>query len=166
MASIHFVTRGGVQEMDILIANLQSQLFKWPRTNLNVCECGQHKNLHGTDQIPCKEFKGRVEDFEVQGKLRPIQFWEYTVPVESVPEVMFYLKIKGTGDQVHDEFLKKVAWPYRKMIGLKPLPKYDEKKLIIQKRLIHTDFISLYGLGVKYDDIKDFPQWGYRQEGI
>lgn len=166
MASLHFVTRGGVQEMDILIANLQSQLFPWKRQSLTICECGCAFELHGTDKIPCKEFKGRWEPFAVQGKLRPIQFWEYTVPEEFVPEVMWYLKMPGDGKQVHDEILKKTTWPYRKLLGLDPLPKYEAETLKIQRRLIHTDFISIYGLGVKKDDFKAFPQWGYAQEGL
>lgn len=140
------VTRGPKYITDIWAANMQSQMSKWQRLNLKT---------------------GKQEDFRVQWNLKPIQLWEVVAPEEAIPEIMHYNGIPGTEKQCHAKELEPLAFGFRKMLGLQKMPKYDIKKLKIEpNRLIYREALSIYGLGVKPDTTKDFPQWGYRQEGL
>lgn len=165
MAHVYLLTRGPVHQMQIWEANMQSQLSDWKRWNLNICKCGEHKSNH-TKKIKCKKFEKRLEIEKFQWALRPIKLWEVCVPKEAVPELLWYLGIPGGDKQCHAKELEKFAWAFRKALKLKKLPSYNEETLQVSMRLIYRAGISIYGLGLKDDDIKEFPQWGYKQEGL
>ena len=103
----------------------------------------------------------------MQWNLKPIQMWEIVAPEEAIPEIMFYNHIPGDAKQCHAKELEKFAKLFRFGLKLDKMPKYDASKLRVNPtRLIYNEGFSIYGLGVKKDLTKDFPQWGYRQEGL
>ena len=144
MVHLYFVTCGPKYVRDLMVSNLQSQTFTWKRKNLKT---------------------KKEETIRVQGNLKPIEFWEYVLPEESLGEICHYLGIPADGKQTHSEKMEKLAWAFRKGLGLTKIPKYDEKKLVIEPRLIYRAGTRIYGLGIKKDDRKDF-DWGYNQEGL
>lgn len=145
MTHIYFITRAGIAETEFLKANLQSQMFSWTRKNLET---------------------GQEEPFAVQGKLREVKLWEYVVPDEHVAEVCFYLGFKGDGNHVHKKDVGLQAWALKKALHLDPIPKFNVDTLKVSPRLIYRAFCTIYPLGIKKDEVKDFEQWGYNQEAL
>lgn len=144
---------------DHWVAHMQAQPFSWERERLNA-----------------KGKRSGVKDKSlVQGNLKPIELWEYVLPEEHLPEMCHYLHIQGKGKQVHSDVIGKFAWAMRKALKLDPIPKFDTEKLMVQPRLLHgvMEGCSLYGVGIKKDKFKEFPQYispeskyGYYQEGL
>ena len=145
MTHIYIATRAPKMLRDIWLANMQSQFSVWERENIQTKQ---------------------KEKWGVQWNIKPIELWEIVVPDEAVNEVLWWLKIKGDGKQDHPQ-LEKLAWGMRKGLGLQKIPKYDANKLQINPtRMIMNEHMSIYGIGIKKDDVKEFPQWGYKQEGL
>lgn len=166
MASIFFATRGIHHVRDLFIDFMKTQPYNFPLINNMMCKCGHRLDEH-KPEFACKKFEPREENVVVQGALRPIELWEYCLPEQFVPEILWYLGYDGTGNQVHDheQGLKKLAWVFQKGLKLDKLPTFDKDKLMITKRLIPRDALSIYMLGYKKDAVKNFP-WGYEQEGL
>lgn len=143
---LYLVTRGPKYISEIWAANMQSQMSDWKRKNLKT---------------------GAEEKSRVQWNLKPIQLWEVVAPEEAIPEIMWWNGIPGDDKQCHARELEPLAKGFRAMLRLQKMPRYDPKKIKIEpNRLIYRDAFSIYGLGVKPDTTKEFPQWGYKQEGI
>ena len=142
---LYLATRGPKYIRDIWVANMQSQMFQWKRKNLKT----------GVEELT-----------EVQANLKPIELWEVVIPEEALPEMLWYLGINPKGKQVHSKPLEKIAFFFRQALGLKKIPKYEEKGLMVRPRLIYREGFSIYGLGIKEDAKKEFPQYGYYQEGL
>lgn len=169
MAHLYLATRGPKHIRDQWVANMQSQLSKWPRWSLTVCECNhvKHEGACKIEACKCPAFQGKKEMWGAGWHLNPIELWEIVVPEDAVPEVMWYNKIPGDKKQCHAGVLEKLAKIFRLGMKLEKMPTYDEKTLKIEpNRLIYTDSFSIYGLGMKKDKFSDHPQWGYRQEDL
>ena len=140
------MTRGVVGQVEEWISILRAQRFPWKRKNL--------KN-------------NKEEMMLVQGALRPIQFWEYVFPEESLNDVMGGMLIKGPIERAE---IKNVSWWIRKMLKLEPIPvkkeipvtgyspqvKLDGKQVPAQ--MVHdlrVDGVAVYPLGIKKDFKKD-----------
>jgi len=97
MASVYFVTRGPKHVRDHLISHLQAQPYWWKRKNLKT---------------------KKEEKFLVQGNLKPIELWEYTLPEEHIPEFTHYMGYDGSGKQCHGKQLENLARGFRTMLRL------------------------------------------------
>lgn len=131
---------------DFWVSHMQAQAFPWVRKNLK---------------------SGKDEQTLIGLSLKPIELWEMTFPAECLNEVLLYNGIGGK-EQVHDDKLKWLGKAFRKGMGLKPIPDYKKEGLKVWPRLLDAarQGMSIYGLGIKEDEYKEYPQWGYLQEGI
>lgn len=151
------LTRGHARQIAEWKAHLLAQRFPWKRRNLKT---------------------GKEELHEVQGALRPIQIWEYIFPEESLDDVLTSMKINKPIERPE---IKKIAWLMRKMLGLQNIPVMKDFKATgyiptgtlnggkMPALPVHSMFIdgvATYPLGIKRDERKDFPQWGFNQEAL
>lgn len=95
------------------------------------------------------------QDVNVQLSVRPIQLWEVGFPKEHKDLVCSTILGKngglitgndGTKETTHP-FFNKMLKTISKMLGLKPIGKYDETKIMP----IHKEHVSIVGLGIKED---------------
>ena len=135
---IVFGTRGVKHERDLFVTTMQSQFFPWKRINLKT---------------------GKEEITLVQGALRPLEFWEYVFPEESLPDVLAMLE-QDNKVNLKNALNQKTAIMLRQMLGLKKIPIMD---LPERNRVIHLRGMALHPIGIKKDERTDAP-WGYRQE--
>jgi len=157
MTHIYLATRMPQHVRDIWLANMRSASSNWKREILN------------------KKGKpsGKFEDTQFCWNIKPLELWEIVVPDEAVNEVLWYNGIYGN-KQVDDGIsgLKILGSMLRKALKLKPIPNYQDdykkkgKQLLVAPRIIYREGGSIYGIGIKKDDVKEFPQWGYRQEAL
>ena len=112
--------------------------------------------------------RGADEFTRVQGALRPIQLYEYVFPKECLPEVAAMLgmhDIKSTRPEISN-----FSWILRKMMKLKPWPEFPELKgkttQQITSKYVPLQGIAAYPIGIREDDKKDYPNYGYYQEGL
>ena len=140
------MARGIMQQLRLFEMFMETQMFKWGRTNLKT---------------------GKIEYVQVQGSLRKLPFgYEYVFPEECLDEVLTMLDAK--------ENLKR--WNLGKLRNLiiriacgkgdngdrvKPIPDY---KVVNTNRYIEKRGIALYLIGIKKDAVTKCPQWGYEQE--
>ncbi len=140
---LYFITRGVKHFRDLFVNMMQSQMWRWKRTNLETNK---------------KEVTG------VQGALRPIELWEYIFPEECLDEVLTMLNIRN-GDIINMSKTKSAM--LRKALGkdVKPIPKYKDNPT----HFVEKTGIAIYPIGIKKDPRKDFDfglagKWN--QEGL
>ena len=86
--------------------------------------------------------------YNVQVQVRPIQMWEIVFPREHKDIKLATDLGEDAGTPHHSKF-KKFVWGLRKVLGVKPIPKYDSKlKLPCTAARKHTEFV---GIGIKED---------------
>lgn len=144
---LYFVTRGPKYIRDHWVSHMQAQPFYWNRKNLKT---------------------GKDEKMLVQGNLKPIELWEYVIPEEHINEVSHYLGFDPNGKHCHKKQLEPLAMAMRKLLKLKKVPKWNDNELAVMPRLLNgaRSGFSIYPIGIKKDLVKEFPQWGYEQEGL
>lgn len=124
---LYMITRGQKDKVDQYINDLNAQFFTYQAT--------PHKN-----QPPMM----------LQLGVRPIQFWEIAFPKEHLNEVL--ATINGAEFDINDKrwFVKIASWmlKFRKLIGLKPIPKIPPKT---QRRAIRDIDIDKKLIGLKDD---------------
>lgn len=116
-----------------------------------------------------KDLKTGEEHMELlQGAYRPIEFFEYIFPKESLTDVLRGMKITGP---IQRQEIKAISWLMRKMMKLKEIPTLttaqkatgyvpqgtlNEKPIPAQ--LVHpmtVDGVAVYPLGIKEDKTMD-----------
>lgn len=157
MTHIYLLTRMPKYVRDIWLANMQSANSNWKREILD-------KNGKPS---------GKFENSRVQWNIKPIELWEVVVPDEAVNEVLWYNGIYDDKQIAsHPKYLSKLGWALRKSLKLEKIPNYVEefekkkKQLIVEPRLIYREGATIYGIGIKKDNMQEFPQWGYKQERL
>ncbi len=157
-----FLTRGIISMEEEWKAILRAQRFPFKRKNLET---------------------GKEELSFVQGALRPIQFWEYVFPDESLNDILAAMRITGPIERPE---IKTATWLLRKMLKLEQIPKneniaatgYVPQGTLNGKQMpvspVHNMFvegIACYPVGIKKDPKKDYDwsnigQGKYFQEGL
>ena len=144
---LYMVTRGVYHNRDVWLAAMQSQYFPWKRKNLKT---------------------GKEEVVMVQGKINPIELWEYIFPEESLPEVLTMLNMnKGGSCEVgvlggHYGLKGKfIGDTLRRVLSCQKLPSVDAVPT--------NKFIPMMGfgpspIGIKKDERKEWKEIGYEQE--
>ena len=123
------------------------------------------KNEDGTYQY------GKEEVVKVQGALRPIEFWEYVFPQESLQEVLAMQNAHKGYNQLRPE-VNRFAWILRKMMGAKKIPDMPElqnkEQWQITQKYVPMNGMAVYALGIREDPVQDFlfGDHGYYQEGL
>lgn len=172
MAHVYLVTRAPKYLTDLWVSCVQGNGSQWTRRRLSLCKCNHKKDEHKKEMkcsakdCACRQFEGMKINNYVQWSIKPIQLWEVQLPEEAIPDFMLWNKIPGDGKQVHDNIFGTKAWMLRKSLKLEPFPRYDKDTLIVQPRILPTDGMTIYGLGIKKDEFKDFPQWDMHQEAL
>ena len=174
---MHFVilTRGAPEQVDIWKKFVETQMFNWKRQPL--LKDAQGKFIpDGEDENGAPKYKrGPEQVTRVQGALRPIEFYEYVFPQECLPEVLAMMNLHK-GDNLRPE-VAAPAWIARKIMKLKPVPKfpelYDKTTQELTSRFIPTTTVATYPIGVRSDFKKDFiftfpngQTEGWYQEGL
>ena len=166
------MTRGIQQSRDIWKQFMASQMYKFPQKNLDWCQCGTHKDLHGTDKCVCPEFKPREEPKMVQGALRPIELWEYVFPRESLQEVLAMQNTHKEYNRLRPE-VNKMGWLLRKAMGAKKIPDMpdlqNKEMWEITSKFVPMSGMAVYPIGIKEDNYApiDFGQHGkFEQEWL
>jgi len=162
------MTRGIQQSRDVWKKFMETQMFDWKRQPLLKDDKGNFiKNEDGTYK------RGPDQFTRVQGALRPIEFWEYVFPQESLQEV---LAMQNPVHKVYDQLRPEVnrfAWLLRKMTGAHKIPDMPELKKKesweITKKYVPMMGMGVYPIGIKDDITADiiFPgneRW--YQEGL
>lgn len=163
------MTRGINQSFEVWKKFMETQMFNWKRKNLQVCECGQA--LVGHDDKVCKlhKFTPREEFTKVQGALRPIQLFEYVFPQESLQEVLAMMELHKNYNNLRPE-MAKVAWILRRAMGASKIPDMPDlqKKdsFEITQKYVPMHGMAVYPIGIKKDNIQEYPEYGYKQEGL
>ena len=148
---LFFFIRGVYQFAELYKAHIQNIYWKWDRINLKT---------------------KKKETILVQGALRQsfLGSYEYVFPEECLSEVLAIFHVSEGQD------FKMFA--LRKMFGLKKIPhkNFEEAKKIKTNVLIENSMrgladINIPGTGVaiigmKKDIRRDFPEYGYNQEGL
>jgi len=135
------MTRGILRQVEELKSLLQAQRFPFSQKNLTT---------------------GQWEHKAVQGALRPIQFWEYVFPEESLNDVIAGLGCEGP---IKRKELLPLAWAIRKMMKLEQVPEigkgyqvtgYVPQGLIdgkpIPAQAVHNlmaEGVAVYPVGIK-----------------
>mgnify|MGYP007044126595 FL=1 len=89
----------------------------------------------------------KVEDYMIQLAVRPVQLWEIAVPREHYDVVMRTM-FRDAPMRKQYNWLKKYVMVFRKILGLKALPKYELKGDVLPCYIGAVDRI---GLGIKED---------------
>jgi len=150
---------------------MQAQWFRFPQKPILKDDKGNFlKNEDGTYKY------GEEVPTRVQGALRPIEFWEYVFPEQSLQEVLAM-------QNIHKAFplrpeVNNYAWILRKLMGAKKIPQAvidaikDKEPWQITDKSIPTQGMCVYPLGIRLDDTHDYifetPQGklGFYQEGL
>lgn len=163
------VTRGINQSFEVWKKFMETQMFNWKRENLNFCECGQPLVGHDDNVCKFKKFTPRVEYTKVQGALRPIQLFEYVFPKESLQEVLAMMNCHKNYNKLRPE-MAKVAWILRKGTGAEVIPDMPElenkESYEITQKYVPMQGMAVYPVGIRKDAEQEYPQYGYRQEGL
>lgn len=126
MVHLVFATRGIMHQTLLFEAMMQSNW--WP---LSVEKDG--KKVHVVD---------------VQGALRPINFYEYVIPEDGLDELLTSLDI-AEGGFVHPLPARINQKIMQKAMGLEPIPKKWNKTV---KRHMPRADVALYPIGIKRDN--------------
>ena len=154
---------------DIFLKFLETAIFPWQKENLNICQCipigkeaGIKPNKDGK-LCTCGKFQQRKEMHMVQGALRPIEFFEYVFPEESLAEVLTML---GHADGVKNDFGgwkgKMAANAVRKMLGYQEVPNIPAAKTY--PFVPHNLCYGVNVFGMKKDKRHKWTEQGYEQE--
>lgn len=138
---LYFLVRGIKQQVALFEMFMQTQMFIWKKIDLKTK----------------KEFV-----CQVQGALRVFPFgYEYVFPEECLDEVLTMLDFKNTMGGGLGKFKTFII---RNMIGkgLKPVPK--KFKITNPNRYVEKRGLVLYPIGIKKDERKEMPQFGFNQE--
>lgn len=129
MTHIYLMTRGVFHQVQLWQSLMQGQVFDWHREEADT---------------------GKKFVSGVGGALRPIQFWEYVVPNESVEDVMNNLKMTPWSKEARGRNLREKAMvlAMRKAFGAKPFPAYTPKPIT---RLMQVDGVAVQPIGIKED---------------
>lgn len=122
---------------------------------------------------------------EVQGALRPIQFFEYVFPETSpvmqngkeVGEISNIVPVLAMMGNLHKNVndlrpeAKTASWFVRKSMKLDPIPQIPEeiKKLDrtqITEKMVPMEGMAVYPLGIKKDVVQEYTNYGTKQEGL
>jgi len=184
MASIIFMARGINLAFDNWKRFMESQMWPWIRQPLVrkqefvLDESGNpKKDKDGKFMFKAGDFiknedgtyvRGPKTITQVQGSLRPIQLFEYTVPEECIPQVLAMQNLHKM-DKLRPE-AEKIGWIIRKGMKLDKieLPEDIKKKEKWEITMKHVPMegMAVYPLGVKKDLKQDYPQYGFYQEGL
>lgn len=101
--------------------------------------------------LPYKVKKGaagfKAGDYHIPVGVRPIQLYEITFPKEHKDLMLTTIFGKKLNSEQYKKNKIGVSF-LRKMLGVKPIPEYDDKlKLPITK-----DHIEIFGVGIKEDE--------------
>ena len=161
-------TRGIAQQRDIWKKFMETRMWNWVRYPLIKDKKGDYIE-DGVDENGNKKYKvGPAKVEGVQGHLRPIELWEYVFPEPCYPQVLAMLTLQNYKPRPE---IKPLAWMVRKALKLDKLPEMPEEfkkadKFKITQQYIPMQGMAVYPLGIKRDIIKDWPNYGWRQEGI
>jgi len=133
------MTRAIKQQRDLFVMMMQSQFWKWTRTNLKT---------------------KKEEITQVQGALRPVELWEYVFPEECMDEVFTMMNVqipKGNYwglSALNRELL-------RKGIGkdVQKIPKYN---IVPTNKYVELRGVAIYPIGIKKDPVGEL--YDYKQE--
>lgn len=158
----YFITRGINQSIEVWKTFMQSQMFNWKRNQLLKDASGAFiKNPDGTYKL------GADELTKVQGALRPIQFWEYAFPQESLQEVLAMMNLHKNYGKFRPEW-NKYAWLMRKILKIKPIPEMPELRTKeswqITQKYVPMEAVAAYCIGIKEDPVGEHEGYGYHQE--
>ena len=137
MVHLYIATRGQKDLMENAIKHLETMYFPYQ-----------------TDSQP--EATGNKPRL-LQCGVRPIELWEIACPKESLPVLLRTLQpatFEGENKLSNiRKVMDKVVWGLRKVMKLKPVPKYDPQgeRGIIPNR----GMIDIRGIGIKDDKIKE-----------
>lgn len=93
----------------------------------------------------------------VQLAMRPVQLWEMVFPEKSLPVVLKSL----SWNNVQRKEIKPHVFALRKLLGAKPLPKFDFKKF--PSVFVYHNNVGFYPIGIKHDKL--WPK-GHALEGL
>lgn len=156
-----FATRGIQQQIDLFKMFMQTQMFPWKRKNLNLCVCGQIKQLHNDAICSQKTFTPREELIQIQGSLRPIQLWDYVFPDTCLDEVLTITQPHWKiANGTKGKFMQAAA---RAILGndIKPVPEFKPVQTL---RYIENHGVALYPIGIKEDVKNESQGYGFEQE--
>lgn len=143
------------------------------------------KKIKIEKDCPCLKFNRREETTTIQGVLRPIQFWEYIHPKESLATVFAMQHSNQHNSTLLDQYkdmrseMKPFAWAIRKALKLNKIPedlKENTKDYFVpgygvnytnfkfQVNNVPIDGVGLYPIGIKEDVYGENEKFGYEQE--
>lgn len=173
------MVRGIISQIDIFEIFLQSQMWIWRRTNLQVKRENKKltntqlrkkysKFITGATEEMIKNFleqiKEGIEIIQIQGALRRMPFgYEYIFPEECLAEVLTSLEIEPENNKEYFGLSGLKKWIIRNIIGngVKKIPKYTK---IPTNRFIAKAGVVIYPIGIKKDMREERKDWGYEQE--
>jgi len=156
---LYFFVRGKFEQVELWKAHAQVAYWKWRRIN--------------------KE--GKEEIKLVQGSLRPsvLGAYEYIFPKEAIAEVCSFFGIETNESYGFNKIgLYTRHFCLRKIFGVRKIPKEIlEKAKTIPNTFTTMEFergvsnciipgVNCHVIGIKDDEYKYFPQFGYTQEAI
>jgi hypothetical protein len=175
---IFFITRGIKHSRDLWVDFMKTQMFHWERNPILKDEKNNFlKNPDGSYKL------GNPEFTMVQGALRPIEFWEYVVPKERLPEVLAMQNLQGAFPLRPE--VNNMGWVLRKLLHAKKIPQdmlneiKDKQayqitdKFIPMMHNVGGGGMAVYPIGIKEDNTHAYT-WnegtkdaiGYFQEGL
>lgn len=137
---LFLATQGINHQTELWKKFMETQMFEWKRKNLKT---------------------GEIETSLVQGALRPIQLWTYVFPKESLGDVLGALHLTDEHLKIGSEGIGMSL--LRKALGIKKCPLCVNREY---KRYIMDTGMDVRVVGIKEDEVKDFPQFGYNQEAL
>jgi hypothetical protein len=157
---LYLFVRGKFEQVKLWESMAQSAFYKWRRTNLKT---------------------GKEEIILVQGALRPsiLGAYEYVFPKEALAEVCAFFGISRNESYGFGTIgLNLRHYGLRKLFGCKKIPDDILKKAqTIPNSFSTEEFeracgnciipgVSWHVIGIKDDEVRDFTNFGYRQESL
>ena len=165
-------TRGISQNFEMWKKFMETQMFWFRQKPILKDDKGNFlKNPDGTYQY------GPEGMVKVQGALRPIQFFEYVFPQESLQEVLAMMNCQSYYKNLRPE-MQPIAWTMRKLLHAKKIPDMGEEfskkeRWQITDKFVPMDGMAVYPIGIKEDITQDFiftdgkgGEVGFNQEGL
>jgi len=126
------IMRGIKNEMELTKIFMQAQMFDWY----------------------VKNKQGQTMKQSVQGAYRPWEFFEYTFPESSLPEVLSMLNVKNPDGSYGTMNQAKHLALLRRMLGLEKIPNLEIDEKTIQKRFIPRRAVAMHLIGLKKDEFR------------